>query len=337
MEYRNVGNSNLKASVIGFGSLTIGGDIGLVNTNDILSLVKEAYNLGINFFDTAPIYGVYGWDRHRVSIEGFGYAERLLGEAFKGIRDKVIIATKFGIGCEKDSGKEYCDSSRKNIKKEIDESLERLQTDYIDLYQVHEYDPQTPIEETFITLNEIKKSGKIRYIGVCNYSISLMEEALRYSEIESSQNLYNMIQRNSDGFLNSDLLYRTESEILPFCEEKNLGFIPYAPFCEGLLTGKLLKLEDYKFEDGDLRRLNSELYGEKLKKNLELVKELLKISNKIGKPMTQMVLNWLRKDKRITSIIVGTRKISEIKDNVESTTWSLDDSTYKEINKLINK
>lgn len=319
MEYKKLGKSNLNVSVIGFGGWGITGDLGKIGgEKDIIYMINEAYNLGINFFDTSPAYGVIN-----LGPKGYGTSEKLLGKALKSVRDKVIIATKFGA-----VGDRLYDNSRKTILREIDESLKRLQTEYIDLYQVHWPDPHTSIEETFSTLNHLKDLGKIRYIGVCNYSVNLIEEAFKYSEIVSSENLYNMIQRNSDYFYTNLLVYKTEKEILPYCEKKELGFIPYCPFCHGLLTGNKLSLNN-------VLKNNPEFIGEKLKKNLQLIKQLKKVSKRINKPLSQIVLNWLRRDNRITTIIAGPTKISEVRENVGSAAWSLDDDTYSYINNLL--
>ena len=133
-----------------------------------------------------------------------------------------------------------------------------------------------------------------------------------------------------------DLTYQTEEEIIPFCDKNNIGFIPFSPFCQGLLTGQKLKLEDFVFDEKDFRKKNPELSGEKLQKNLNLVKKLLEVSKKIGKPLSQVVLNWLIMDKRVSTIIAGPTKISEVLDNIASTEWSLGDNYYMEINKLID-
>jgi len=331
MIYRKIGKSKLKLSVIGFGAWGISGDLNKVDFRDMSSVIRRAYDLGINFFDTAPIYGYEG-----LGPKGFGTSEKLLGQALKDFRDKAIIATKFGVILD-ENGKGKNESSRQSIKKEIDDSLRRLRTDYIDLYQAHWPDPNTSIEEIFLTLNELKKIGKIRHIGVCNYSIEMMNEAIKYSEIVSSQNQYNIIQRNTEHFYHIKLLYKTEKEILPFCEKNNLGFFPYAPFCQGLLTGKMLKPEDFVFSKKDFRKGNTEFHGNNLIKNLELIKKLKEIANKINRPLTQLVINWLVKDHRITSIIAGPTKISEVEDNVDSASWILEDEVYNDINNLITK
>lgn len=321
MKYRKVGNSDLNVSIVGCGTWGISGDFEKVEEKSMLEVLKKAYDLGINFFDTAPAYG-------------FGVAEKFLGKALKKYREKIIIATKCG-AIRDEAGKMELDLSRENIKKEISESLKRLETDYIDLYQVHWPDPKIEIEETFTTLNDLKSSGKVRYIGVCNFSVQSIDEAMKYCEIVSSQNLYNIIQRNSNKFYSVNLAYQTEKEILPYCREKNLGFFPYAPFCQGLLTGNKLNRKDFLLKEGDRRLNNPELNGEKLKNNLEFVDELQKISEKINKPLTQIIINWLIKNETVTSVIAGPMKISDVIDNVASTNWDLHDDVYIKINELI--
>lgn len=329
MEFRAIGKSDLKSSIIGFGGWGISGDLGDVASKDMERLVQDAFNVGINYFDTAP---AYGWESG--GTKNIGASEKILGFALKDIRRQVIIATKFGIvyGTQQAFGTDTLNSSRESIKKEVDDSLLRLKTDYIDLYQAHWPDPKTTIEETFSALHEIKKAGKVRYIGVCNYSVSMIEKARKYCEIISSQNIYNMIQRNIDTLWGNKFESHTEEDIMPYCEKHHLGFIPYSPFCQGLLTGAFLKEEDLKFKD--VRRLNDAIQKDKLAKNLKLVNSLLKIANRIGKPMSQMVLNWYRKDNRISSIIAGPTTFSQLKDNVASVSWDLEDEVYNEINML---
>jgi len=321
MKYRKVGKSDLNVSVIGFGTWGISGDFEKVEEDNMLTVLKKAYDLGVNFYDTAPAYG-------------FGISEQFVGKAMKKVRDKIIIATKCG-AVRDDEGATKVDLSAASIKREVEESLRRLQTDYIDLYQVHWPDPKTMLEETFTTMNELKKSGKVRYIGVCNYSVDFIKEAMKYCEIISSQNLYNIIQRNSEKFYKIDLIYRTEKEILPFCREKGLGFFPYAPFCQGLLTGQKLTKYDFNFRQEDRRTNNPELCGEKLEKNLDFVKKLLKIASSLNKPLTQIVINWLIKNETVTSVIAGPMKVNEIVDNVESASWDLPDDVFSKINDII--
>lgn len=324
MERRRIGNTELEASVIGFGCWILSGSDFWTGTDDESSIraVEAAYDMGINFFDVAPVYG-------------YGHAEELLGKALKGKRDKVIIASKCGLVWD-DTKRTTNLLSKESILREIDESLKRLRTDYIDIYQMHWPDYNTPIEETMDALNQLKKEGKIRYIGASNFPIKLLDEARKYGEIVSHQCLYNMINRNSDFYHNIPLYYKTEEEVIPHCRENHIAFIPYSPLCQGLLTGTF-KLEERNFHEKDVRNANPELQGERLKRNLKIVEELKQIAHRIGRPISQVALNWLRKNEVVTTIIVGATKISHIKDNIESTTWELDDETYREINAVLEK
>ncbi|MDK2878296.1 MAG: hypothetical protein PWR06_1012 [Thermoanaerobacteraceae bacterium] len=320
---RRIGTTELEASVIGYGCWVISGSDFWTGTGDESSIkaVQTAYDMGINFFDVAPVYG-------------FGHAEELLGKALKGKRGKIIIASKCGLVWD-DQKRITNLLSKRSILKEIDDSLRRLGTDYIDIYQMHWPDYNTPIEETMDALNQIKKEGKIRYIGASNFPVKLLNEARKYGEIVSHQCLYNMIDRNADFYHNIPLYYRTEEEIIPDCKENKTAFIPYSPLCQGLLTGTFKPGEN--FDEKDVRNANPELKGEKLARNLQIVEELKKVAERIGKPLSQIALNWLIKNETVTTIIAGATKTAHIKDNVESAAWELDDETYKEINTILDK
>ncbi|HHW03318.1 MAG TPA: aldo/keto reductase [Thermoanaerobacterales bacterium] len=323
MQKRRIGTTELEASVIGFGCWVISGSSFWTGTDDESSIraIQAAFDMEINFFDVAPVYG-------------FGHAEELLGRALKGKRDKVIIASKCGLVWD-DQKRITNLLSKQSILREIDDSLRRLGTDYIDIYQMHWPDYETPIEETMDALNQIKEAGKIRYIGASNFPIRLLNEARKYGQIVSHQCLYNMIDRNADFYHNIPLYYKTEEEIIPDCKEHNMAFIPYSPLCQGLLAGTFKPGKN--FDEKDVRNANPELKGEKLAENLKLVEELKKVAEKIGRPLSQIALNWLIKNETVTTIIAGATKIAHIKDNVDSAGWELDDETYNEINALLDK
>jgi aryl-alcohol dehydrogenase-like predicted oxidoreductase len=216
MEYRKLGSSDLNVSVIGFGAWGIGGAPFWSSEGDNMSVksIQKAYDMGVNFFDTAPVYG-------------FGLSERLIGKALKPMRDKVILATKCGLRWEKEQlGAITKNATRESILEEIDQSLERLDTDYIDLYQVHWPDVKTPHEETMETLLEIQKQGKIRHIGVSNYSVTQMQDCLRIGPLVSLQPEYSLLQRS------------IEKETVSFCLIHDIGIIAYSPLASGVLTGK---------------------------------------------------------------------------------------------------
>jgi aryl-alcohol dehydrogenase-like predicted oxidoreductase len=204
----------MNVSVVGLGAWEIGGNWGPIEEEHALKLLNLAYINGVNFFDTAPVYG-------------FGKSEEVIGKFLNQIpRDKVYIATKCGL--EWDSRGRIRNNLKKDrVLKEIDDSLTRLNTDYIDLYQIHWPDPNTSLEETSEALQKILDDGKARYIGVSNLNAHQIEELCEYIDIVSTQNYYNMLVRN------------VEKELFPIIKKFNLTLIPYSPLAKGLLTGKM--------------------------------------------------------------------------------------------------
>ncbi|TRY25839.1 aldo/keto reductase [Brevibacillus sp. LEMMJ03] len=297
MENRRLGDSELFPSVIGFGAWAAGktgwGD---VDERAIVEAIQTAYDLGVNFFDTAPFYG-------------YGESERILGKTLKPVRDKVIIATKFGIVWD-DKGGFVMDVSRKNILREIDESLKNLGTDYIDLYQVHWPDHKTPIQETMETLNELVQSGKIRYIGVSNFSVEQMEEARKYAHVVSLQSQYNLLQRG------------VEQAEYPYVERVGMGFIPYSPLAQGLLTGKFTK--ETKIPEHDVRRQFNPLFKDgEFEANVEKAEKIRTIADRYGKPMAQVAVNWLLAKPAVATVITGAKNKEQVIQNVAAAEWKL--------------
>lgn len=318
MLYRKLGSSGLKVSVLGFGCWPVGNDWTEANDKSSVETIREAMELGINFFDVAPVYG-------------FGHAEKVLGEAIQGKRDQIYIASKCGLRWD-DSKTIIRNLSRESILEEVDLTLQRLDIEYLDLYQLHWPDSNTPLEETISTLNELKEKGKIRNIGLSNYNVFLVKEAQKYGEIVSDQVLYNMIDRNSDHYHDLALNYRTEVEILPYAENNNLGVIPYSPLCQGLLTDSF---EIEKLDNGDVRTANSELRGKKLQKNLKKAAEVRQIANELGKPMVQLVLNWMAAKKGISTIIAGPTNVEEVRENVRAFDWELKSELIEKIDEIL--
>jgi aryl-alcohol dehydrogenase-like predicted oxidoreductase len=238
----------------------------------------------------------------------------------RGRRDQVIIATKCGLHWD-DQGNIDNDLSAQSIREEIDASLHRLQTDYVDIYQLHWPDPQTPIGETMAVLNELKQSGKIRHIGVSNFSVKLTEEASQYSPLVSYQGLYNLLERNPVSYHNIPLDYRTESEILPYCREHGLAFFPYSPLFQGLLTDHFKAQK--QFDNHDVRHANPKLNGDMLTIYYEIREQLLKFARLIGKPLSQIAINWLINQDAVTSVICGAQTTGHVDENVGSVSWTL--------------
>jgi aryl-alcohol dehydrogenase-like predicted oxidoreductase len=307
MEKRRLGNSNLMASVIGFGAWAAGkAGWGNVDEREIMEAIQTAYDHGVNFFDTAPFYG-------------FGESERILGKTLKPVRDKVIIATKFGLVWN-EKGDFVKDVSRKNILREIDQSLKNLNTDYIDLYQVHWPDDQTPIEETMETLNELVEKGKIRYIGVSNFSVEQMEEARKYANVVSLQSLYNLLQRD------------VEKAEYPYTEKNEMGFIPYSPLAQGLLTGKFNT--QTTLPPDDVRRQFNPLFQEgRFEENLKKVEKIRTVAERYNKPTAQVAVNWLLAKPAVTTVITGAKNKEQILQNIASSEWKL---TREDVARLDN-
>ncbi len=313
MEYRILGKSGLSVSVIGYGASGIGGERFWSTEGEENSIrsIEKAIDLGINFYDTAPLYG-------------FGYSEELLGKVLHEKRKDVIIATKCGLRWKKEEIKSIERiSTRESILEEIELSLQRLRTDHIDLYQVHWPDENTPIEETMETLLNIQKSGKIRFIGVSNYSIDQMQECLKYGQIVSLQPMYSMLERD------------IEKERLPFCIENNIGIICYSPLASGVLTGKYD--ENTRFEDWRGHNIIGNFTGDVYVAHIKKVKELKKIARKHDKTLAQLAINWLLHQKGVTTAIVGVKNPNQVEQNIGAVGWKIPDNDSNEILDILNE
>ncbi|CAM4286758.1 aryl-alcohol dehydrogenase-like predicted oxidoreductase [Paenibacillus endophyticus] len=310
MQTRNLGNSDLNPSILGFGAWAAGrtgwGD---VDDSETEAAIRQAFDLGITFYDTAPVYG-------------HGHSEELLGRVLKPIRQHIILATKTGLVWN-DQGQWSVNVTKANIIREAEESLKRLNTDYIDLYQVNWPDPsgKTPVEETFDALNQLVADAKIRYIGVSNFSVQQLVAAQSVSSIVSLQQPYNLFQRD------------VEHASLPYTKQQNIGFIPYSPLAQGLLAGKFNYLT--RLPKTDVRAQLNPLYSEKqFIKNLVIIETFTGIARSLGKPINEVAINWLLYRKEISSVITGVRTPKQIKENAAAAKWSLSREDYEQISRL---
>jgi len=295
MEYRKFGD--LEVSVIGYGAWGIGGAPFWKNEGDKKSIdsIKASFDQGINIFDTAPVYG-------------FGHSEELIGEALKPVREKVILATKCGLRWDKESLSALRkDASRKSILEEIDQSLKRLGTDWIDLYQVHWPDMETSHQETMETLLEIQEQGKIRSIGVSNYSAAQIKECSQYAKIISLQPEYSLLARE------------IEKETVPLCIENDIGIIAYSPLSSGVLTGKYDK--NTKFKDWRGKGIIGTFTGEGYTENISKVDLLKVIALEEGKTCGQMAINWVLRQPGLTTALVGVKNPVQMEENLKSIGW----------------
>ena len=310
MEYRKLGD--LEVSVIGYGAWGIGGAPFWKNEGDKKSIdsIKASFDQGINIFDTAPVYG-------------FGHSEKLIGEALKPVRENVILATKCGLRWDKESLSALRkDASRKSILEEIDQSLKRLGTDWIDLYQVHWPDVETSHQETMETLLEIQEQGKIRSIGVSNYSAVQIKECSQYAKIISLQPEYSLLARE------------IEKETVPLCIKNDIGIIAYSPLSSGVLTGKYDK--NTKFKDWRGKGIIGTFAGEGYTKNISKVDLLKVIALKEGKTCGQMAINWVLRQPGLATALVGVKNPVQMEENLKSIGWQPSKENCEKIEQIFS-
>lgn len=307
MEYRKIGNSDLELSVITFGAWAAGGWMwGSTDRNDAINAIKAGYDLGVTSIDTAPIYGQ-------------GDSEEIVGDAIKGIsRDKLQLITKFGMRWDLAKGDFgfksknndgagidiYKYAGKESVIYECEQSLKRLRTDYIDLYQIHWPDSTTPISETFEALSRLIEQGKVRYAGVCNYNIAQLEEADQTLEIVSNQIPFSMVNRG------------VEAETVPYCIKKNKSVLAYSPMERGLLTGKITP--DYKFDEGDHRQENPFFSPESIEKTNSFLAKIKPLAEEKNATLSQLVLRWTVERAGITIALVGARNEKQAIQNAKA-------------------
>ncbi len=300
MKYKQI--KDLNASAVGFGCWAIGGTWNNVSDQESMRAIKAAIETGINFFDVAPVYGK-------------GHAESVLGQALKTEkREDIIIATKCGLPWSQDERrKTRKDLTKASIFKEIDDSLMRLQTDYVDLYQVHWPDPNTPIAETADALAELKKQGKIRHVGVSNYSLDMTREMMEGVEVATFQGLYNLLEQNPEHYHNIPLQYRAREEALPFCHDNDMKYLPYSPLMQGLLTGTLKRSGNW--DENDDRRNNPKLNGDAFEPYFNCVEELKVLAQTANIPLAHLAIHWLVAQQDVGPVIAGAHTVEQVKDN----------------------
>jgi aryl-alcohol dehydrogenase-like predicted oxidoreductase len=326
MEYRKIGNSDLELSVITFGAWAAGGWMwGGTERSGSIDAIRKSYDEGVTSIDTAPIYGQ-------------GDSEEIVAEALEGIaRDKVQIITKYGMRWDlakgtlamksKDnSGNDidvYKYAGRESIIKECEDSLRRLKTDYIDLYQIHWPDVTTPIQESMEAVAELIQQGKVRYAGVCNYSADQVAEANKYVDIISDQVPYSMVKRD------------IETELVPYSLESVKSIIAYSPLERGLLTGKMKP--GYKFEEGDHRANLHFFKDENLKRTNEFLDKLRPLAAEKNATLSQLVLRWTIEQPAITIALAGARNAEQSVQNARAVDVKLNKEELSFITTLLNE
>ena len=313
MNFRSLGGSGLKVSEIGLGCNNFGMVMDQKNTNNVVS---SAIDEGITLFDTADVYG------------NKGRSETYLGKALGKRRNQIILATKFGLPMSEDLY--HKGGSRRYIMNSVEDSLRRLNTDYIDLYQIHRPDMETPIEETLKTLNDLITSGKVRYIGCSNFSAWQLVESrwkadtLGLENFISAQNGYSVINR------------KIENDLSQLAIKYSIGILPYFPLESGLLTGK------YKYKEKPKKGTRLSAWSERTevinkfwsKENFEKLHKLERVSKKYDHTIIELAFSWLLSKPYVSSVIAGATKVSQVKQNVKSGLLKLSKDELTEVDAI---
>ena len=310
MEYKNLGRSGLQVSVVGLGCNNFGMRCDYDQSEKV---VHAAIDAGITLFDTADVYG------------GQGKSEEFLGRILKGKRDSVVVATKWGM--KMGEGPHKSGGSRKYIMAAVEDSLRRLQTDYIDLYQLHRPDPQTPMEETLRALDDLISSGKVRYIGHSNFAGWQAAEAHfvaqkgNYTPFISAQNEYSLLER------------RIEAELVPACNQYGVSVLPFFPLASGFLTGKYRQGQDLP---AGTRLANAGPMAARVltDKNYEMLGKLEAFAEARGKTMLDLAIGWLASLSHVGSVIAGATTPEQVAQNVAAGGWRLTAEELAEVDAI---
>ncbi len=314
MQTRKLGFTDLHLSEIGFGAWALGGDgwafgWGPQDDSESIAAIRRSLELGVNWIDTAAIYG-------------HGHSETVVAKAVEGIRDEVIIATKCSIVWD-ENGKTSCCLKADSILKECEDSLRRLKTDRIDLYQIHWPNDPDNIEEGWEAMGQLIKDGKIRYGGVSNYRVSHLEQCQPKHPIASLQPPYSMLRRAVE----------LEGEF-EYCKNNDIGIVPYSPMQCGLLTDSF---DMNRVAENDWRRQSDEFKSPNLEINQNFAKSLKEIANKYEKTVAQLAVAWTLRLDVVTSSIVGARRPSQIEETVGASGWEIEKEDLDEIDEMLGQ
>lgn len=311
---RQLGNSDLQLTPIGFGAWAIGGGDwqyawGPQEDRKSIEAIHRALDAGINWIDTAAVYGL-------------GHSEEVVGTALKSASSKPLVFTKCAMTWGSDR---KIVQTLKKIREEVEASLRRLSVDVIDLYQIHWPVPDDEIEDGWATMAELQREGKVRYIGVSNFSVAQMERALKIAPITSLQPPYSMINRS------------IEAEILPFCEKRGIGVINYSPMQSGLLTGAMTKERVAIMPQDDFRRNSKQFQEPLISRNLELVELLRSIGKRHGVEPGVVAIAWTLHHPAVTAAIVGGRSAEQVDGVLPAATFRLSEEEFQEIGNFLSK
>ncbi|WP_145516042.1 aldo/keto reductase [Yersinia aleksiciae] len=312
MKKRTLGNSGLKVSSLGLGCMGLNHAYGTaIDKQQAISLVRSAFDKGVTFFDTAEVYGPF-------------INEELVGEALAPIRDKVVIATKFGFEIDQDTGYRHgtLNSRPEHIRLVVEASLKRLKTDSIDLLYQHRVDPNVPIEDVAGTVKELVIEGKVKHFGLSEAGVQTIRRAHAVYPVTALQSEYSLFYRD------------VEREVLPVLQELGIGFVPFSPLGAGFLTGKID--ENTSFEHSDFRAAVPRFSPEARKANFALVEVLKAIAQRKGVTPAQLALAWLLAQKPWIVPIPGTTKLQRLEENLGSVNVELTAENILEIDKAVS-
>jgi len=307
-----LGDSDLHLTSIGFGAWAIGGGDwqfawGHQEDQESIEAIHRALDAGVNWIDTAAVYGL-------------GHSEEVVARALKSTAHKPYVFTKCGMVWD---DQRQITNSLKHIRREVEDSLRRLQVDVIDLYQIHWPKPDEEVEEGWTAMAELKREGKVRYIGASNFSVDQMKRALTIAPITSLQPPYSMINRSA------------EAEILPFCREHNIGVINYSPMQSGLLTGAMTKERVAQMPKDDFRRNAKNFQEPLLSRNLQLASLLGEIGKQHGVSAGVVAIAWTLHNPAVTAAIVGGRSAKQVDGTLPAATFRLTEAEYGEIKQFL--
>jgi aryl-alcohol dehydrogenase-like predicted oxidoreductase len=307
-EFVQIPKTELKVSRVALGTWAMGGWMwGGTDQRQAVATIHAALNQGINLIDTAPVYG-------------FGASEEIVGAALDGVRSQTVIATKTGV--EWRDGKIYRNAGRARIMREIEDSLRRLRTDYIDIYHVHWPDPLVPVEETAEAMRSLYEQGKIRAIGVSNFSVSQMDRFRQVAPLHVLQPPYNLFERD------------IEAEILPYCQANGIVTLGYGALCRGLLSGRMRA--DTIFQGDDLRRVDPKFQLPRFAQYLDAVRQLEELAQRrFHRHVIQLAVRWML-DKGISVALWGGRRPNQLEAALDVAGWSLNAADRALIERIVN-
>jgi len=315
MKTRKLGYTDIRLTTVGLGTWALGGPWqfgwGPQNDADAIAAIVRGLELGINWIDTAPVYGC-------------GHSEELVAKALKQTSIKPLIATKCGLLWSDKKEKVPC-LKPESIRRECEDSLKRMGIELIDLYQMHWPDPELEIEQAWAEMARLKQQGKVRCIGVSNYNVEQIKRIQKIHPVASLQPPYSMVHRE------------VEDELLEFCAQNNIGIVVYSPIQRGLLTGKFSRDRLANLAPDDHRKTNPDFTEPKFSATLELVENLKPIAERKQITLAQLAIAWVLRRFEVTSAIVGARKPGQIEETYKAADISLNTEDIKEIEVLLTK